>query len=615
MFMQRDRSFIFFILSVCILLGMAQGTAAQETSVITGEGEEKDGQKRAQAVLLLRANLISSKSIRNLRQRADVIAEASSILWSYDRPIAKESLILFIEQCLTDYEELSAKERRTIDENATLGNLDYAIKRSLKALTQRDSKNGSVLQDKYFRIRETNLKAKNLSEELELAAQGLDIDEQRTLGMLKAIIQQRIPSQFPKLIFDLRKKNPVIAEILVQHALHNLSTNPNYKAIDAIYLSAIIFNEDMILVPVLSDVADPNRFGVFTTPLGSSGQSTSNENISLYFTALQHFFGSRLERGGIQSPQDLIQAYFVSEKSRQYGQKYGLADLGVLTRIRIQILASMHTSGFSEQTVSAVEGFALRLAHSNNPLGLDDGTDLLEKADNAKNPDEKLDFLIRGIIQLIEFKRYERAESKIFDVQSSDIREALYALLHGRAGLDAVKNKDWREFERRTEKIADNRTKAFLYLTAASDLELENKDTSSALEYLYKAEKNIQRISDLTARASAFVHLTFLAFSLDQTEGRLNWPAALKSINEAPDYNEDKFEINFKIPTRQIYYAEFIGSNSFRSLFAKLAETDWNDSQVQALQIKANGLQAIAQVAAAKVVLRKDNESSISIEQ
>lgn len=597
---------ILLFLGFCTVSSVSQKTDAPKASNASSEQKERENHIRNQAVFLLKDNLLKSKSISNLRQRADVIAEASTILWDYDRTFADESLVAFIEQSLTDYRALSAKEKRTAEENTTIGNLDYALKKSLKSLTQKDLRNGSLLQNKYFKIREDTLKAKNLSDELEMAAEGLDIDEQRTLALLSAIIQQRIPIQFPKLIFDLRAKNPAVAEILVQRAVQNLAISPNYRASDAIYISVVVFNEEATLIPSLNDVTNPNIFGVHTSYLGNSNSPTSNENISAYFTAVERFFNSRLmyqASGFFDSQQNLLQTYFLLEKLRSYSQIYGLNNPDSLINILIPVVASMQTAGYSQQTLSDVKGYAHRLATSNNPLDLDDGTNALEKAENAKTPEEKLDYLISGIIQLTESKQFERAERKIFDVQNSEIRDSLYLLLGLRSALDAIKKKNWNEFEKRTEKLTDKRIKAFLYLSAISAFKSGKNPESILTEYVIKAEKNIGDISDKTAKASALVFLTSLLYSLDKTDSIRNLPSAIGSVNEAPDYLEDEFTIKITIPTRQGHYAEHIGANSFKSLFSKLAGMEWTNSQVQALQIKANGLQAVAQLATAKTVL------------
>ncbi len=606
MFSRWIIAFLFF--GICSSLSFSQETEAPAATVANLDQEERAYQIKDQAISILKSNVLTSNKISNLRQRTDLMTESFILLWDYDQRFAAESLIAFIEQSLSNYTGLLTKDNRTFEEGVKLRDLDYALRNSLMYLAKREIENAKLLREQYFKIKEDNLKAKNINEEFQLAAEGMDIDELRTLELLSAIIQYRIPSQFPKLISDIRKKNPLIAEILLQRAIQNLSVNPNYKATDAILISVVVFNESVIVVPLLPDNSNPNEFGVYTTVLGNQSHRRSEENIVNFLFALQRFFNLRLhnQQGGeFSSPQSLLQSYFLLEKSRLYGQAYGLIDSSIFDSSQLPILALMHASGFSSQTFAALRGYAHGLVFSENPLGLSDGADLLEKAENAKTPEEKLDYLIRGIIQLIEFKKYTEAESRIFDVQDIEIRDALYLLLNQRSGAEAIKEKRWREFERRTERIRDRRIKAFMYLSAASEIEQGDEGFLSAAYYLNEAEKSIQHIADRTIRASALVHLTFLALSRDQTAGRLGWPNTLKSINEAPEYNEHSFEIVIEIPTRNTHYAEFIGSGSFRNLFTRLAELDWNDSQSNALQLKNDGLKAIAQLAAAKAVLEK----------
>ncbi|MGH2552351.1 MAG: hypothetical protein ACRDEB_01475, partial [Chitinophagaceae bacterium] len=553
---------ILILLIFCCFISYSQVDKTKETSSILEQQKEKKRFIKEQAILLLKTSLLGSKSIENFRQRTDVIAEASTTLWDYDQSFARESLLDFINQLLADYKEFLSKENRTKEENTTLRNLEYALKQTLKALAVKDLGKAKSLQDELFEIREQSLNGKKLNERLELASEGLDFDEQRTLNLLSAIIQQGIPSQFPKLIFDLRAKNPTIAKILTQRAIQNLAVNPNYKALDAIYLSVIIFNETMILIPSLNDDSNPNNFGVFTYFIGNSSNQPEMELILGYFSSVRNFLNSKLQNQAndfFNSRQNQIKYYFLIEKLKSYNQIYNLNNSEALGSFSIQIAALMQTVGFSQQTLSDVRGYAQRLATSNNPLGIDDGTDLLEKAENAKTLEEKMDYLIRGIIQLIEFKQFFKAERKIFDITNIEIRDSLYLLVDYRAGLDSIKNKDWNEFERRTEKITEKRIKAFLYLKAISNFKSVKNNDGLLAEYVIKAEKNIQNVSDETAKAGAYIYLASLLLALEKKDGILILPSAVKSINDATDYDEDKFEIIIKIPTRQTSYADFLG--------------------------------------------------------
>lgn len=606
---------ILIILNLCSIITYSQiNDTDEKIPSISNEQSDNERYVKQQAVFLLKNNLLNAKSIENFRQRTKVIAEASTTLWDYDKSFARESLLDFINQSLADYKDLLSKENRTTEENTVLQNLAFALKKSLKALAGKDLQEARLLQNKYFEIKQQSLKGKDLNESLELAAEGLDFDEQRTLELLSTIIQQGIPNQFPKLIFDLREKNPAIAKILIQKALQNLAVNPNYQTSDAIYLSVVIFNEAGIIMPSLRDATNPNEFGVATSFIGNSNNPTDREIISSYFSSAQNFINLRLQNqasGFFDSKQNLLRSYFLLEKLKSYNQKYGFNNSQTLNSLSIPITTLMQTAEFSQQTLSDIKGYAQRIANSNNPLGLNDGTDLLEKAENAKNPNEKLDYSIRGIIQLIEFKKYAKAERKIFDIENVEIRDSLYLFLNMRAGLEAIDNKNWHEFEKRTEKITEKRIKAFLYLKAIAVFKSDKNNNSLPSEYLIKAEKNIQDISDKVAKASAYIYLTSLLLSLNQTDGIIMLPSAIKSINDSSDYNQDEFEINIRIPTRQTYFAKYIGANSFQDSFSKLAEIDWNDSQIQANQINSKGLQAIAEIASARTVLRKMKSADI----
>lgn len=597
---------ILVLVGVCSFVSNSQGSESIATSEVQRLQREKEKFIREQAILVLKGNLLDSRSIKDLRHRAGVIAEASAILLEHDRPFAEDALLTFINQSLTEYKELLSKEKRGVDETITLQSLDYAIKKCLKILAQKDVEKANLLQTKYFGIRQESLTRKNLNENLDLAAEGFDFDEQQTIALLSAILQLGVPSNFPKLIFDLRSKNPAAADLLIRRAIQNVALNQNYRAADAIYLSVIVFGESSVLMPILGDSNNPNSLGAFTSPSGSSSGGATSEHIQVYYSSALNFFNTRLtnQLEGFDSAGSLIQAYFLIEKLRFYNQVSGSVNPEGLNRIIVLLAPLMHTAGISQQTRSDVSGYAERLVNSNNPLGLDDGSDFFDKAEKAKTPEEKLDHLISGIIRLIDSKEFEKAERKIFDIQNSDIRDSLYTLTYMRAAFDALDSEAWNEFEKKTEKISDKGIKAFLYLKGMSGFKAGAYTKSLASEFAIKAENNIQAITDQTAKASAFVFLTALVYSSNPDEGVRLLPAMLRSIDNAPDYHENKFEVKIRIPTRQAYYAEYIGSGSFRRLFYSIGKIDWSDSQVQAVSIKAKGLQSIAQVSAAKAVLR-----------
>lgn len=596
------------IVAALVLHVLALLLAAQGVPRPADAKQERENQTRSDAIFLLKDILLRNNSIVDLRRQSDVVVDAASLIWEHDPQFANENLLIYIEKALSIYRELAATEKRTSDEDKRLRDLDYSLRESLKLLNQKNPNSGVAVQKEYSSIRENKLRLKNLGEELELAADGLDSDEERAVSLILAILRQRIPSEFSKLIFDLRLKRPAVADMLVPRAIEYLAVNPGYKASDAIYLSTVVFNESQRIIPVLNDPTAPNDFGVFTIPVEQVRTQPNRQHVLTYSRAVKAFFEARLLNqtdGFFESTQNLIQSYFLLEKLKAYSQAHDSIDPEVVDRLLLPTIASMQTAGFLPQTLAQVKGYAERLATSNNPLDLDDGTRAFEKADTAKTPEEKLNYLISGIIQKIESKQFAFAERKIFDVQNSEIRDALYMLLHTRAGLAAIEKKDWDEFEKRTERTTDKRIKAFMYLNALAALKSGKVSRNLLTDYVIKAEKNINDIADKTAKASAMVCLTSLMYSLEGTESLRDVSTAISRVNDAADYSETIFEIRIIIPTRPANYAQGIGANAFKDVFSKIAQTDWTNAQVQALQIKNPGLQAIAQIAAAKSVLAK----------
>lgn len=602
---------ILLLLVLCCIVPAFSQDEENQNGLIGQEKRLREKHIRNQAILLLKTNLLNSKSIENFRQRTKVITESALVLWDYDRSFADESLSSFINQSLVDYEELLTKEKRTDEESASVRNLDHALRRALNALARKDVVRANLLQEKLFKIRHESLKGNDLDESLGLAAEGLDFDEQRTLILLSAIIQQGIPAQFPKLISELREKKPAIASTLTQRAIQHVAQSPNYTPLDAIRVSSIVFGETTTLIPSLRDATRPNEFSIFTSIIGNRKQPTDNDLVTAYLLSAESFFNNRLiDPFFLRSPQNLLRSYFLIEKLKTYRQLSGAASTDNLDRFLVPITSAMSTAEFTQQTLSDVRGYAMRLATSNNPLNLDDGTNLLDKSENAKDPNEKSAYLIRGVIQLIEFKQYEKAERKIFDIENTEIRNSLYLLLNLRAALEAVPNKSWHEFEKRTEKISDKTIKAFLCLKAVSALASVKGNASLFSEYANKSERNIREIPDKTAKAASAIYLTYMVMQANKQEGNLLLPFAVKSINDAGGYDEEAFEIKLQIPTMSAHYAESVGADSFCGLFAKLAEMDWNNSQVEAVQIKSQGLQGIAQFAGARAVLSRKSSSS-----
>ena len=354
--------FVFIILSLYFLPVNAQDISSPDSKGEIPKESAFQRQQEVEAILVsLREVLRDSKEIDDIRQRADVVAQGTVTLWDHDREFAKDAFAVFIENVLSEYLTLLKKASPTKEDEARIRELDFAVKKAIRILARKDVESASAYQERYFELRQAAYDRADLSDKMDLAAEGLDLDEQRAVAMLYAILQTGVPGQFPKLILDLKQKNPMVAENLVQMAIQQLAVNRNYGATDAVNLSVVVFNEAGIVIPYVPPDEDPNRYGLMTSFIGVTESPTGSAQIQSFYSASQSFFNLRLndqQAGYFNSPRNVIGAYFFNEKLKAYAQVYGLAEITPFNYILGQMIPIADTAGITVQTMSNLSSLA-----------------------------------------------------------------------------------------------------------------------------------------------------------------------------------------------------------------------------------------------------------------
>lgn len=603
--MKLFREISLFLL--CFILGGGQSFAQTENerNVEAEELQRAAKQNRENAVLSLKDNLSTSRSISNLRQQSQVIAQAAVTLWAFDKRYAQDAVEAAVNAWISEYGSLFSKDRKTKEEDQQIRDLGRAINTVTRAISRRDVELANALQQKFYSVTDKLGAGLDIDDRLKLADEGLDFDLQRSVNLVSNILQFGVPIAFPNFIAKLRSRHPEVASRLLQIGNFNLQANPNYRTSDAIYLSVAVFNEFGILEPKVPNGDDPNNFHIFTTSVDYSPANQDRQIALGFLAAYDGFFSSRMRDHGrfnFSSAENLVQSYFLMSKLKVYDRVFNLGSGARLVAIEAQLLPMMQASQITGQTLISLASMAERTASIANPLGLTDGSDLFDKADKSKDPRERLELLIQGIIQKIEFKKFAEAEERIDSINDIEIRDALRLFLNARASIFYISEKNWDEFERYLKKILDKRVRAFLYLQAMSGLD-KDSDGRRLFDYSHEASKNLDTISDKRAKAAGYFYLTSLLFSKGSSNPLLAFAEALKALDGASDFEEDAFEIQFKIPSRTSHFAESIGRGAFQDSFEQLARMDYRNSQVMTVQIKSPGLRAIAEVATARAIL------------
>jgi hypothetical protein len=600
-------TFLAFLILIAFSVLHSQKTAPKTVKDSKNSDEEKEKKQyiKEQAITSLKDILLNSKSVEKLEQRANLVANASVILWNYDKAFAENSITSLTTELLNDYESTFIDENPSDEIKDKRLSLSYSIKLLIKAVAKKDSKLANKFQKHYFKIREKELSNsldENLNESLKTAKESEDLDLQQSVNLVSRIIDVGIPRKFPQYLFDLKKKNSVLADNLVRKAITNLATNPSYSSENAVILSSYIFNENVFLIPLAEQ---DNDFSLNTFPINLTIKNSDKILTRNYFTAYQSFLNTRLQNQSsisFNNSNSIFQNYFLIKKLKKYDATLNFGTLSYFENVEQTLLGLAQNLQISSITLSNLSGYAERLAGNNNPLGLDEGQSAFDKAEKSDDPKEKLAYLIEGIIQLVERKKYVEAEKKISDIQYNEIQEPLRILLNLRVCQTYVEEKNWFEFDSRIKRITDKKIKSFLYLKALSVVDAK-KEKSIFIDYKLEAQKNLDTLSDKLSKASGFIFLSSIVLETDKLSGKSILVEALKAINDS-EYDQDEFEIEVKIPGRSTYFAEFLGRDAFEKCFLNIAKNDWFDSQIQTIQLKSQNLKYAAQITTAKAVLQ-----------
>ncbi|MDQ3129133.1 MAG: hypothetical protein M3Q99_00025 [Acidobacteriota bacterium] len=596
---------------VFLIVFSATSLFSQQKPKVKVNPTDDEKQKRQfiieQAIFSLKDVLRGAKSIDDVGQRAYIVAEASKILWKYDESFAQDSLLAATNNFISDYESIIESLNKPDDAKQKIGNLNRAIGILLRAVAKNDLKSADKLQEKFFKLKDTQISGENnLNEKLKMAQEGEGFDIEQSVNLVGKIIEFGIPVSFPQYLFDLKKKNPALADNLYRQALFNLSAKPFYKSRDAVYLSIYAFNEPILILPLLQENKTDDFF-IFTTPVNLSAKDFERKSVVGFISAYQNFLNSRLQNqsgGNFNTPDGLLQAYFLNKKLKAYNRLYNLRIQDISDGFEASLTLLAENAGLSRKLIDDLTNYAERTASNNNPLGLGDGTEDFEKAEKSNDPKEKLHYTIEGILRLIDRRKFAEAESKLLTVSVSEIKDSLNLLINTRAGLLMIEQNEWEEFEKRIYRISDKQIKAFLYVKALYALDSQKQRKDLFADYLLQADKNLDAVDDKKFKAKGFLTLSALVLPDDKTKGQLLFIDALKALNSVSDFREDSFEINIKIPGRTAHHAEYLYKNGFEKSFMLLAKIDWLNSQIQVNQVKSPELQAIAQIAASKSVLQ-----------
>lgn len=563
----------------------------------------EEAQRKAQAIDILKGVVESAAEISETRTRVAVLTGALALLWKHDETYARANFIKSAA-ALSDRFASSATQRQERAEiRASMGAL-------LMAFARHDPQAAERQLDKFQKLLEDVLKGNSLSpsERLSLAQASLESDAVQSAALAAKVLESAVPGSFPSYLNEFEQRDAASATSLFRVALSILAGGRVYNPVHATVLSAYVFRESQVSVPVASGGREgaPLEFGMFASPRSPPSRHLNRELVGAYLTASSAYLNIEaigLEQRGDPDAVHIALNFFLVKKLRGYADRLDL-DRGqnwVVLDTKFTILAER--AKLSGPALSGLQTVAQRIVTENTVFRFDRGETAFANAEKARDPAERAELLATGIRQQIDDGRYAEAVQKIAELRDERFREQLNTYLSFRMAETSLKKLDWDSFNSQVNRVSDARLRTYLVLSAAlAASEAGKKDVSS--ELLLVGMALFPKIEDADARAAALVTTAGMLYAAaDSSWGAQVLTEGVKAINRADRYDGRVYGVMLEAPKYKVWLP--IPKSDLSHLFEQAAKRDWQGSITAAQGIDSKALRSQAYIAACRNVLLK----------
>lgn len=570
----------------------------------TGEAAQRnaeESQRKTQAIDILKSVVEGAAEIQDVRTRVTVLTSALDLLWQHDEVYARANFIKHVG-VLSDRFASDATQRQERSQ------IREAMGTLLPAFARHDPQLASRLLEKFQRLIEEVSKGNSLSlsERLSLAQAGLESDTEQSTALAARVLDMGVPGSFPSYLNELEQRDAAAAASLFRTALSILTSGRVYTPVHVTVLSAYVFRESQMSVPMPTGGRDgvPLQFGTFASPLSPASRTMDRALVAAYLTASAIYLTRELIGLEQRAEPDAVQVgldFFLVKKLRGYADKL-VIDGGqdwIMLDAKYSMIAER--AKLNDNALSGLATVAQRIVAENTVFRFDGGESALASAEKARDPAERTELLATGIRQQIDDGKYAQAVQKIAEIQDDKFREQLNTYLSFRMAEAALKKLDWFSFNSQVNRVTDARLRTYLILSAAlAASDAKQKKTSSDL--LLTAMTSFQKIEDVDARAAALVTTAGILY----TTAEPSWGAqvlteGVNAINHAARYDGSVYHVTLEMAKSRVLLPlpKFDLSHSFE----QAAKRDWLGALAAAQGIESKALRSQAYIAACRNVL------------
>jgi len=293
----------------------------------------------------------------------------------------------------------------------------------------------------------------------------------------------------------------------------------------------------------------------------------------------------------------IIQCYFLASKLNAYAVTLNLVRDDRWQQLTMQFEILARRAGVPIEELDNIARLAQRLASEGTVFRFDDGASAFEKAKVSKDANEKTEWLVRGIHELVEAGKFAEAERRIAEIKDDKLVAQITDYLNFRAAKAAVAKRKWNDLTGYSAKIVDARLRTYVLLDGI-DAAFKNKKKTLGSEYLQSVLSVAAMIDNKSDRAKALIAISSLVESDSSSQALLD---AVAAINQAQDYDGSDYAVTIELPKLKISFS--LKDSNISASVQTASKRDWNGVISATNTISRVEIRAMAQLAACRTVL------------
>ena len=560
----------------------------------------EEAQRRTQAIEILKGVVESAAEIPETGTRVAVLTGALDLLWKHDEAYTRANFIKFANALSERFASDETQKQERFEIRASIGVL-------LMALARHDPQAAARQLDKFQKLLEDVLKGKlSPGERLSIAQASLDSDAVQSAALAAKVLEAGVPGSFPSYLNELEQRDTAAAASLFRVALSILATGRIYSPVHATILSAYVFREPYMSVPVASGGREgaPLEFGTYASPLSPPSRELNRTLVAAYLAAAGTYLNAEAFGLEQRANLDAIHAgllFFLVKKLGGYAATTGLDGGQNWMALDAKYTLLADRAKLSGRDLSGLATVAQRTVTENTVFRFDAGEAAFAAAEKADSPAERAELLASGIRQQVDEGKYAEAVQKIADLRDEKFREQLNIYLSFRMAQASLKKLDWDSFNSQVNRIADARLRTYLVLSAAlAASDVKKKKMSS--DFLLTAMASFSKIEDLDARAAALVSTAGILYATADA----SWSAqvlteGVNAINRTSRYDGGVYGVTLEAAKTRMWLP--LPKFDLNHCFEEAAKRDWFGAVAAAQSIESQALRSRAYIAACRHVL------------